>query len=87
LIKLEEAETELRSRAERLEKGETLALMPMSFGLALPQSYEKAYDQIIKMLEMSSDEIIKLSSDEFACFVMDDWDWKESFKNTTMSYK
>lgn len=55
--------------------------------LKVPVSHAKDYEQVITMLEMSVDDKITLESDEFACFVMDDWDWKAEFKQVTNLYK
>ena len=52
-----------------------------------PVSHAKDYEQIIQMLQMSTDETITLESDEFACYVMDDWEWKQDFLNVTSQYK
>lgn len=51
-----------------------------------PKSHKDDYDQIIAMLEMTSDEIIRLDSREFAMFVMDDWEWKKQFVHVNRSY-
>lgn len=52
-----------------------------------PSCHVGAYDQAIKMLEMCVDDVISLRSDEFACYIMDDWDWKDSFQRTVSAYK
>jgi hypothetical protein len=71
-----------------LESGN--AVDPKTFDVSLdlkkPKSYEKVYDQIIMMVEMSVDDEIELDTHEFACYVMDDWDWKDEFSATTASY-
>lgn len=54
--------------------------------LAPPVSHEKDYEQVIQMLQMEVEDTVDLESDQFACFVMDDWDWKEEFRNTTEFY-
>lgn len=54
--------------------------------LPIPVSHVKAYDQIIAMLDMCVDEQITIRADEFACYVMDDWDWKAEFENVTKTY-
>jgi exonuclease VII small subunit len=58
----------------------------LSFHLPVPESHEKDYRQVILMTEMSVDDTLVLKSDEFAYFVMDDWDWKESFLATSARY-
>jgi hypothetical protein len=47
----------------------------------------KSYNQIIKMMEMSVDSEIVLTAGQFACFVMDDWDWKSAWKTSMASYR
>jgi ribosomal protein S28E/S33 len=51
-----------------------------------PQDYTREYDRALKMLEISVDDIIELDEETFAQFVMDDWDWKRQFLNSTASY-
>src|SRR6185295_867061 len=69
-----------------LKEGQTIAVVGLQFGLNVPQSHEKAYDQIIRMMEMSVDEEITLTCSQFACFVMDDWDWKEQWSASNATY-
>jgi len=54
--------------------------------LVEPVNQTKEYNQAILMLEMSVDVEITLSEQEFACFVMDRWRWKEQFALTASSY-
>lgn len=51
-----------------------------------PQNYLNEYDRIIKMLEMSSDEIIELSEQEFNQIVLDEWLWTAQFTNSSLLY-
>jgi hypothetical protein len=54
--------------------------------LAQPMDQTGEYDQAIKMLEMSVDDEIELTSREFGCYVMDRWDWKRQFSTSNSSY-
>ena len=47
-----------------------------------PTSYAKNYEQVIKQLEYSSDEIINLSSTEFQNYVLDEWTFSFHFYQT-----
>ena len=38
------------------------------------------------MAEMSVDDTLELTEDEFAMYVMDQWRWKQSFTDTTDRY-
>ena len=61
-------------------------LQQVAFTLQVPESHEKDYDQVIMQLEMCVDNTIMVMSDEFACFCMDDWDWKQDFKKLSSTY-
>ena len=87
LAKIDSVFADLRGTVEQLKEGETIALISLSFGLDVPRSHERDYDQVIRMMEMSVDDVVTLKSDEFSCFVMDDWDWKQSFLANTSQYK
>lgn len=63
-----------------------LLLQQVAFDLQVPASHEKDYDAVISMLEMSVDETITIRADEHACYVMDDWTWKNDFENTKALY-
>lgn len=76
----------LRAQVADLEAGETLQLSAVLFDLAVPQNHAKDYDQVIAMLEMCVDEELTIRSDEFACYVMDDWGWKDEFENVSKLY-
>lgn len=77
----------LRARIDELQAGEVIHLQAVSFNLRVPENHAKDYDQVITMLEMSVDEELSVRSDEFACYVMDDWGWKEEFLNVSNAYK
>ena len=51
-----------------------------------PMDQTREYDRVIRMLEMSTDDIIELSQQDFAQYVMDDWAWKQQFLSTTLPY-
>jgi hypothetical protein len=55
-------------------------------GLEQPPCHLQEYDRVIKMLEMSVYEIIKLSETQFNNFVMDNWNWSNQFKTVNASY-
>lgn len=51
-----------------------------------PKSYVKSYDTVIRMLEMSSEDTVELTMQEFNQYVEDDWHWKQDFTATSMLY-
>lgn len=55
-------------------------------GLVEPRSHTEDYDRIIRMLEMSLEKSITLTSEEFSSYVMDNWGWKGQFLAVNSSY-
>lgn len=51
-----------------------------------PEDHTEDYDQAILMLDMSVDEEIQLTYEEFRQFVMDQWGWQRSFASNTTAY-
>lgn len=71
---------------EHLELAKSGKEYNLNLNLTEPQSYLSWYDQIITMLEMCIDETIELPEHDFKRYVMDDWEWKQSFASTTSFY-
>jgi hypothetical protein len=57
-----------------------------NLGMTRPTSHEKDYDLVIKMLEMSVEDVTILDHNEFNQFVMDEWSWKPNFRSSTTYY-
>ena len=55
-------------------------------GLPQPEDKTKDYDRVIEMLRMSVDEIIEITQEEFAHFVLDQWQWKQNWSTTNSMY-
>jgi hypothetical protein len=51
-----------------------------------PQDHTKVYDVAIRMLEMSTQDEVKLSADEFNQLILDEWDWSDTFFGTNARY-
>lgn len=51
-----------------------------------PTDHTRDYDKVIKMLEMSVSDEIKVSEHEFTSYVLDEWNWKGAFIATTANY-
>lgn len=57
-----------------------------SINVIEPQDQTKDYDRAIKMLDMSEDETVMLSEEDFANYVQDDWNWKRGFLAANSAY-
>ena len=58
----------------------------LKFQLVEPQSFEKDYDRVIGLLEMTTDDIIEITPSDYTAYVLDEWAWKERFSTVAMSY-
>lgn len=52
----------------------------------IPEDHSDDYDAALDMLEMSDDDIITLTAQEFRQYVRDDWGWKRAWTETTSNY-
>lgn len=73
----------LGERLRAARKGEKI---DMTFRLAEPMDQTKDYDRVIRMMEMSTEEIIELGEHEFQQYVMDEWTWAKGFSVNNSSY-
>ncbi len=57
-----------------------------SISMPEPIDHTSDYDRIISMLEMSVDDYIDLTANEFEQYVLDNWAWKEFALLTNTQY-
>ena len=74
---------ELVHRVRDLKRG---GVINQYIGLPEPEDHTDDYDRILTMVEMSINDTVELSENEFAMYVMDQWQWKQSFTNSTDRY-
>jgi len=55
-------------------------------GLPEPKDMTNEYDCVIAMLEMSVDEHIEITNQEFSQYVLDQWAWKAGWETSTANY-
>lgn len=60
--------------------------MSVSISLPRPESYTDAYDTVIRMLEDTTDETIRLESAAYRQLVQDQWEWSTGFITTSRAY-
>ena len=78
----------LRKRASLIANGKTEEEPEMwvSFQLPCPRSYANHYEQLLQMLEMATDDELKIDGTQFRQWIQDEWDWKDSHVATRMLY-
>lgn len=90
----EEATEGYRAKAiEELDKNLALAKAGKRFLTVLhliePVDQTREYDKVLRMLQLTEDTIIELTDQEFTCYVLDRWQWRDAFyvSNATYSAK
>lgn len=81
---------ELTSRLDSLAiceaSGKLTAPVRFTSKLAVPEEHLDEYDELISMLELTSQEDIPLTQYQYKQYVLDQWDWSRSFVSNTLSY-
>ena len=62
-------------------------IVPSNVYFDIPMSYDKDYETIIEMLEMSIDGEVYLTRSEFKQYIRDEWQWKADFLLSNAKYK
>ncbi len=57
-----------------------------SVSLIEPMDQTADYDRVIRMMEMSVDDTIKLEEHDFNSYVLDQWQWKNQFTASNRRY-
>lgn len=73
----------LEAHLEELKAGKLLRVITY---LPVPEDHTKDYDRVLKMLDMHQSNSIDISQEDFAKYVMDDWQWRREFLNTSANY-
>lgn len=89
-IFLEAVEGYRSAQMREMEKGITRLKAGKSLDgfryLPVPQDHTRDYDRVLRMLEMHAQPTIDVSQEDFAKYVMDDWQWRREFLNTSANY-
>jgi len=51
-----------------------------------PKNHTKEYDRAIALLEWEVEDEVELSTNDFNCYVLDDWSWKRDHAMSMSSY-
>ena len=52
----------------------------------VPEDNSKEYEKVIRMVEMTQDDVIELDEDQFDKLVMDNWNFKQALLETSAFY-
>lgn len=76
----------IRQLERSLEDAKAGRRYRLRIDLIQPMDQTKEYDRAIGMLEMATDETIDLSEIDYACYVQDEWSWKNQFTASNSRY-
>ena len=78
-----QALSQLESLIDELKAGRSPKIKIV---LPLPADHTKDYDRVIQMVKMHTGSSFRLSEYDFSSYVMDEWDWKRQFIDTSNTY-
>lgn len=74
---------QVESMLERARKGLKQSLF---LSLVIPEDHTIDYNRVLTMLDMEVNQTVTLTEEEFAKYVMDDWEWKNQWTTTASAY-
>jgi len=80
-----EVELRLQQLLSKRSSGEEIDLSCLT-KLSKPQLHKAEYERVIKMMEMSVDDIIEMTATEFAQYIQDDWSWQRQWLLSNSTY-
>lgn len=78
-----EALRRLEEKKQEILSGKVVNIL---IHIPVPEDHTHDYNRAIEMIEMDVREEIELGEEEFAQYVMDDWEWKRQWIGNTLSY-
>jgi hypothetical protein len=76
--------TALQTQLEKARTGEKFSL---NFSkMPKPCSYQKEYDKVIGLLELSMEDVSEITSTDFTQYILDEWHWQASFRASNSTY-
>jgi hypothetical protein len=81
----------LRAAAEQYRDGDTdwasyEREAREALSLRRPRHFLDHYDAALSMLELTTAQNITLDTEDYARYILDDWEWKDTFVGTTSNY-
>lgn len=83
---IDKAAKNLASSRADIIAGKTFDIWDAVERVKKPFNHVSEYDRAIKMLEMTKEKVIEISTEKFGQLVMDEWHWKEQFTRMSGSY-
>lgn len=78
-----DAEARLKKALKEIRQGK---VPTGSIAFQKPENHTKDYDTIIDMLNMTVDEELEITYEQFQRYARDEWDWTEHFNTLSTFY-
>jgi hypothetical protein len=70
----------------RLERAKKRLTISHTIELEVPEDHSGDYQRTLAMLEWVTDEHLELDRQEFRCYALDEWKWKNHFREVHADY-
>ena len=71
---------------EKLQEAKNHKKLDNYLNLTFPESHSDDYVRAISMIELSENDVLQLTEQEFDSYVRNQWGWKNSFSSTNLQY-
>lgn len=61
-------------------------IVRIAINLPVPEDHTEDYDAVIGLMELSAEETVTLNTDDYACYYLDQWQWRRAWLANTSSY-
>jgi len=87
LLDLQKQIKKLEGWVERVKSSEPVGISKeVPANCRRPENHTGDYEEIIDLMNWTTEEEIKLSTTDFNAYVRDNWDWQAIFKSTHSTY-
>ena len=76
----------IRKLDQALQSAKDGKEFPSYIQIPAPENHTKDYDRVIRMLELSVDDVVELAENEVEVYVMDKWSWSHQWAASNMQY-
>lgn len=79
----DDAKRQLESELDRIKRGDYKSVVVR---MTAPQNHTRDYDRAIRMVQLHRDNTIRLSEQDAARYIEDDWGWKQEWLQNSTQY-
>jgi thymidine phosphorylase len=61
-------------------------IVRIAINLPVPEDHTDDYDAVIGLMELSTEETVTLDTADYACYYLDQWQWRRAWLANSVSY-